>query len=237
MVPESYERLPEGLVESVFHRITNSEIKAPVSRDLFGGNYDLTCGQFEIDFRTVNATMKDSNQALSENDFLSTSDLRESQLSDMNNRILGVAPETLQLSALRQIINILTAKFCQIRASVGDSRFNQIRTLDLTKLLIQANGHFRNNDWVDRLVLDYDRQVEQFCSIRSNPAEKKTMVKADLQNLFWSNFKSLQLATGLIPKMAPSMSRSNIHYASFNAVEVKIRNKFNKEMPDDGLVT
>ena len=155
----------------------------------------------------------------------------------MDNRILGVAPETLQLSALRQIVNILTAKFCQIRASVGDSRFNQIRTLDLTKLLIQANGHFRNNDWVDRLVLDYDRQVEQFCSIRSNPDEKKTMVKADLQNLFWSNFKSLQLATGLIPKMAPSMSRSNIHYASFNAVEVKIRNKFNKEMPDDGLVT
>jgi len=37
--------------------------------------------------------------------------------------------------------------------------------------------------------------------------------------------------------MAPSMSRSNIHYASFNAVETKIRNKFNKDIPDYGLVT
>ena len=37
--------------------------------------------------------------------------------------------------------------------------------------------------------------------------------------------------------MAPSMSRSNIHYASFNAVEVKIRSKFNKEIPEGGLLT
>ena len=37
--------------------------------------------------------------------------------------------------------------------------------------------------------------------------------------------------------MAPIMSRSNIHYASFNAVEVKIRNKFNKEIPDGRLTT
>ena len=37
--------------------------------------------------------------------------------------------------------------------------------------------------------------------------------------------------------MAPSMSRSDIHYASFNAVEIKIRNKFNKDIPNDGLLT
>ena len=55
--------------------------------------------------------------------------------------------------------------------------------------------------------------------------------------MFWCNFKSLELATGLIPKMAPSMSRSNIHYSSFNAVETKIRNKFNKEVPEVGLTT
>ena len=55
--------------------------------------------------------------------------------------------------------------------------------------------------------------------------------------MFWCNFKSLELATGLIPKMAPSMSRSNIHYSSFNAVETKIRNKFNKDVPEVGLVT
>ena len=60
MVPESYENLPEGLIEAVFRRITDQEIKAPVSRDLFAGNYDLSCGQFEIDFRTVNAAAKDS---------------------------------------------------------------------------------------------------------------------------------------------------------------------------------
>ena len=54
----------------------------------------------------------------------------------MDNRILGVAPESLQLAALRQIVNILSAKFCQIRSKFGDSRFNQSRTLDLTKVLI-----------------------------------------------------------------------------------------------------
>ncbi len=37
--------------------------------------------------------------------------------------------------------------------------------------------------------------------------------------------------------MAPSMSVTDIHYSSFNAVEVKIRNKFSKEIPADGLVT
>jgi len=37
--------------------------------------------------------------------------------------------------------------------------------------------------------------------------------------------------------MAPSMSRCNIHYASYNAVEVKIRNKFSKNIPVAGLVT
>mmetsp|Transcript_13586 Transcript_13586/g.17206 ORF Transcript_13586/g.17206 Transcript_13586/m.17206 type:complete len:137 (-) Transcript_13586:2268-2678(-) len=82
-----------------------------------------------------------------------------------------------------------------------------------------------------------DRQVDQFCRISKLESDRKTQVKADLQGLFWSNFKVLRLATGLIPKMAPSMSRCSIHYASFNAVEVKIRNKFSKEIPATGLVT
>jgi len=60
----------------------------------------------------------------------------------MHNRILGVAPEQLQQAALRQIVNILTAKFVQIRQKVGDSRFNTVRTLELTKQLIQTNAHF-----------------------------------------------------------------------------------------------
>jgi len=33
------------------------------------------------------------------------------------------------------------------------------------------------------------------------------------------------------------MSLTNIHYPSFNAVEVKIRNKFSKEIPANGLIT
>ena len=86
-------------------------------------------------------------------------------------------------------------------------------------------------------MIDLDRQVEIFCRIPKLEAERKTRLKSEIQALFWSNFKSLDLATGLVPKMAPSMSRSIIHYPSFNAVEVKIRNKFNKEIPASGLTT
>ena len=131
----------------------------------------------------------------------------------------------------------MTAKFCKIRQTCGDSRFNQYRTLELTKMLIQANGHFKNTDWVDRLMIDFDRQVEAFCRISKLEDERKNSIKTDLKNLFWGNFKSLKMATGLIPKMAPSMSRSNIHQASFDAVETKIRNKFSKDVPEGGLVT
>lgn len=79
--------------------------------------------------------------------------------------------------------------------------------------------------------------MESFCRFSKLEDERKTALRLDLQNLFWEHFKSLRLATGLIPKMAPSMSRSDIHYASFNAVEIKIRNKFSKEIPEDGLQT
>ena len=53
MVPESYDQLPEGMVEAVFHRITDLEIKAPVTRDLVVGDYDLNCGQQDIDYRLL----------------------------------------------------------------------------------------------------------------------------------------------------------------------------------------
>jgi len=122
---------------------------------------------------------------------------------------------------------MLTAKFVSIRQKVGDGRFNSMRTLELTKQLIASNAHFSNNEWVDRLMLDYDRQVDQFCRIQKPDDKRRLSIKNEQQNLFWSNFKALRLATGLITKMAPPLSRSSIHYASFNAVEVKIRNKFN----------
>ena len=60
-------------------------------------------------------------------------------------------------------------------------------------------------------MIDFDRQVEAFCRISKLEDERKNSIKTDLKNLFWGNFKSLKMATGLIPKMAPSMSRSNIH--------------------------
>ena len=55
MVPESYDQLPEGMVEKLFYKITSHEIKAPVTRDLINGNYELACGQQEISQRTVTA--------------------------------------------------------------------------------------------------------------------------------------------------------------------------------------
>ena len=83
------------MVEKIFHKITASEIKAAVTRDMIVGDFDINCGSSDIDFRTVCATTKEATQALSENDFLSTADLRETQLFDLDNRILGVAPESL----------------------------------------------------------------------------------------------------------------------------------------------
>ena len=47
-----------------------------MTRDLVAGEYDLNCGQFEIDFRTINAKGIQDAQ-LTETDFLSMSDLRE----------------------------------------------------------------------------------------------------------------------------------------------------------------
>ena len=56
MAPESYDKFPEGMVEAIYHKVTQHEIKAPVTRDLVVGDYDLNCGQFEIDIRTINAS-------------------------------------------------------------------------------------------------------------------------------------------------------------------------------------
>jgi len=64
------------MVEAVFHKITQREIKAPVTRDLYGGEYELSCGQQEIFYRMVKAS-DPGEGPLSEADFLSTSDLRE----------------------------------------------------------------------------------------------------------------------------------------------------------------
>ena len=44
MVPDSYDTLPVGFVEGIFHKVTEQEIKAPVTRDLVTGDYDLKVG-------------------------------------------------------------------------------------------------------------------------------------------------------------------------------------------------
>ena len=68
MAPESYDSLPPGFVEGIFHKVTEQEIKAPVTRDLFAGDYDL---------KIANGGSTADEGPLSESDFLSTADLRE----------------------------------------------------------------------------------------------------------------------------------------------------------------
>ncbi len=41
MVPKSYDKLPEGLVQKCFEAITDREIKAPITRNLVKGSFDL----------------------------------------------------------------------------------------------------------------------------------------------------------------------------------------------------
>lgn len=43
-MPDAYDRLPDGMVEDVFHMVTNQEIKAPITRDLYSGDYELNVG-------------------------------------------------------------------------------------------------------------------------------------------------------------------------------------------------
>ena len=57
--------------------------------------------------------------------------------------------------------------------------------------------------------------------------------------MFWKNFKTLKLASGLIPKLAPiaKLATSNFHYASFNSVEYKLRTKYGADISEFGLLT
>ena len=79
----------------MFHKVTKDEIKAPVTRDLIKGDYDVRCSPAEIAGRLVQTAKSTQNGPLTESEFLSTSDLREKQLFDINNNIKGVAPLSL----------------------------------------------------------------------------------------------------------------------------------------------
>jgi hypothetical protein len=91
IVPKSFETLPKGFVEDVFNKVTRNEIKAPVTRDLVKGAFELQVFD-EIKLRTINGNNQTS---LSESEFLSTSDLTQRQLFEYNNQIEGVVPQSL----------------------------------------------------------------------------------------------------------------------------------------------
>lgn len=76
-VPNSYATLPRGFVDSVFDRVTDNEIKAPVTRDLYKGYYDEKTQPDEIAGRFVTWPATERTGPLTENEFLNTADLRE----------------------------------------------------------------------------------------------------------------------------------------------------------------
>ena len=231
IVPKSFDTLPQGFVEDVFNKVTSNEIKAPVTRDLVKGAFEPQVFD-EINLRTINGNVQTT---LSESEFLSTSDLTQRQLFEYNNHIEGVVPQSLQQAALRHIVSLLTAKFCQLSAKLPDAKSyqgNPLKRFEVTKQCILANQTFKNSDWVDRLLIDLDKQVNAINRIPQLDGERKASAFRDLQSLFWSNFKDVKLSVVLVPKLAPNLlgvDEGKFHYASFNAVEFKIRSKFNQK--------
>ena len=60
MVPKSYDNLPADLVESCFQKITEKEIKAPVSRNLLVSAFDFSEMSQEIRLRQIRQEAADS---------------------------------------------------------------------------------------------------------------------------------------------------------------------------------
>lgn len=51
---------------------------------------------------------------------------------------------------------------------------------EVTKSLIQANKTFKNNDWVDRLLIDLDKQVNALNRLTTVESEVKAQAFKDL---------------------------------------------------------
>ena len=109
MVPKSYPNLPAGFVERMFHAITASEIRAPITRNIRKCDFDLEMFQQEIKHRLVKASTNEQAK-LSVEEFLSTSDLAKDQLFDKNNKTVGFIPDDLVSAALANIVNMLSAR-------------------------------------------------------------------------------------------------------------------------------
>ena len=67
--------------------------------------------------------------------------------------------------------------------------------------MLSANSHFKNCDWIDRLLIDLDRQVEYIKIMKGLDRERKEQSARDVQKLLWQNFQYLKMAAPLVPKI------------------------------------
>lgn len=114
MVPNSYDRLPPDLVESCFQKITEKEIKAPVSRNLLVSPFDINEMNQDVRLRQIRQCEEGSSGEMSAEEFSLTTDLTQSQLFDKHNQVDNFLPEPLLCAALKHIAQLITVKCLQI---------------------------------------------------------------------------------------------------------------------------
>ena len=100
MVPKSIETLPSAFIERMFNNITASEIRAPTTRDIRKGAFELYSYTGEINHRLIQAG---EVQNMSVEEFLSTGDLTQDQLFDKHNAVVDFLPQNLLTGALRHL--------------------------------------------------------------------------------------------------------------------------------------
>jgi hypothetical protein len=151
MVPDSYDSLPEGMVAECFKRITDKEIKAPVSRNILLCQYDCAEMLSECSLRLSKSLAKEA-KPMSAEDLLSTTYLQNPQLFDFNNRVNGFLEKPILAAGLKFLTQQLSVRSLQICRLQPQNIFNVSKSIDLSPVLIQLNRSYQNNDWVDRLT-------------------------------------------------------------------------------------
>lgn len=192
MVPKSYPNLPAGFVERNFQAITASEIKAPVSRDPRRCPFDQEMFKLEMTHRLLNATSE------GEKDVLSTADLNQPQLFDIDNKTLGL-PEPVRAAGLALLVGDLTARCMTISRSLQASMFGISKSVEMTSHLIALNQRLGNTDWVDRLIWRMLRLNKQQATMIKDNSEMKQKSHNLLQKAFWSNIDHLRVSIGIMP--------------------------------------
>lgn len=71
----------------------------------------------------------------------------------------------MQHAAIRHLVSLLTAKFCQLNAKLTESKFSQFKKFEVTKQMVIVNKVFKNHDWIDRLLIDLEKQVSALTRI------------------------------------------------------------------------